>query len=97
MIDIKPLLVAVMAVKEHFPAILNAMRLKVSNGLAEDINAKIHNMKLRAKGLRNKERFKTAILFCFVQLNMSFHHDRWRAADIHASQFIQYMSYFPFL
>lgn len=74
--NIKPLMVAAKTVKEHLPAILNAMRLNASNGLAEAINANIQYMKLRAKGFRNKERFKTAILFYFGQLDMSFHHDR---------------------
>ncbi|OOE50453.1 transposase, partial [Salinivibrio kushneri] len=63
-------------VKKHLPAILNAMRLKASNGLAEAINAKIQYMKLRAKGFRNKQRFKTAILFYFGGLDMTFHHER---------------------
>ncbi|UXH99933.1 ISL3 family transposase [Photobacterium sp. TY1-4] len=73
---IKPLITAATTVKKHLPAILNAMRLKASNGLAEAINAKIQYMKLRAKGFRNKERFKTAILFYFGRLDMAFHHER---------------------
>lgn len=73
---IKPLMTAAATVKKHLPAILNAMRLKASNGLAEAINAKIQYMKLRAKGFRNKQRFKTAILFYFGGLDMTFHHER---------------------
>jgi len=44
-------------------AIINAIVLKADNGHAESMNSKIQMLKIRARGFRNKERFKTAIYF----------------------------------
>ncbi|MEJ2764395.1 ISL3 family transposase [Photobacterium sp. MCCC 1A19761] len=73
---IKPMINAANTVKAHLPRILNAMRMRVSYGLAEAINAQIQYIKLCARGYRNKSRFKMAILFHFGQLDMAFHHKR---------------------
>lgn len=51
--------------------ILNAMRFKASNGLAEAINGQIRALKVRARGFRSKERFKRAILFHYGGLPMA--------------------------
>jgi transposase len=50
-------------VKEHLWGILNAVRLKATNAIAESINAMIQKIKARACGFRNRARFRTAILF----------------------------------
>ncbi|WP_185269129.1 ISL3 family transposase [Halopseudomonas xiamenensis] len=51
--------------------ILNAMRFRASNGLAEAINRQVQALKVRARGFRNKERFKRSILFHYGGLCMA--------------------------
>lgn len=68
---IRPIMTVAEQVEEKLWGILNAMRLKVSNALAEALNGKIRNLRVRAKGYRSKERFKTAILFHFGGLDMA--------------------------
>jgi len=50
-------------IKNHLWGILNAIVLKADNGLAESINSRIKMIKVRSRGFRNKERFRTAIYF----------------------------------
>jgi len=50
-------------VKTHLYGIINAVVLKADNALAESINSKIKTVKIRARGFRNQQRYKTAILF----------------------------------
>ncbi|MDH5654251.1 MAG: ISL3 family transposase [Gammaproteobacteria bacterium] len=50
-------------IKEHLWGIVNAIVLGVTNAQAESINSKIKLIKTRARGFRNRDRFKTAILF----------------------------------
>jgi transposase len=52
-----------MMVRKYLWGILNAIRLKVTNALAESINATIQKIKARACGFRSRSRFRTAILF----------------------------------
>jgi transposase len=52
-------------VKAHLPGILNAIRLGVTNALAEARNGCIQRIKRVACGFRNKERFHREILFQF--------------------------------
>ena len=51
------------SIKKNLWGILNAVVLKKTNASAESINSKIKSIKVRAKGFRNKERLKIAILF----------------------------------
>ena len=51
------------SIKKNLWGILNAIVLNANNGPAESINSKIKMIKAKARGFRNKERFKTAILF----------------------------------
>jgi len=51
--------------------ILNAMRFRASNALAEAINGQVRALKVRSRGFRNKERFKRAILFHYGGLPMA--------------------------
>lgn len=69
--DIRPVVTVAEQVEEKLWGILNAMRLRVSNGLAEALNGKIRGLRNRAKGYRSKTRFKTAILFHFGGLEMT--------------------------
>lgn len=50
-------------IKQHLWGIINAIVLNVTNARAESINSTIKLLKVRARGYRNRERFKTAILF----------------------------------
>jgi len=50
-------------VRNYLWGILNAIMLKVTNAIAESINATIQKIKGRACGFRNRARFRTAILF----------------------------------
>jgi transposase len=50
-------------VKKHLWGILNAVILDANNAHAESTNSKIKMIKVRSRGFRSKERFKTAIYF----------------------------------
>lgn len=50
-------------VKKHLGGILNAVVTKVTNACSESVNAKIQWIKRMACGYRNRERFRTAIMF----------------------------------
>jgi transposase len=50
-------------VKKHLWGIINAVVLDANNGHAESTNSKIKMVKVRSRGFRNKDRFKTAIYF----------------------------------
>lgn len=69
--DIRPIMTVAEQIEEKLWGILNAMRLKASNALAEALNSKIRGLRVRAKGYRSKERFKTAIMFHFGELDMA--------------------------
>ena len=49
--------------KEHLWGVVNAVVQGVTNATAESLNAKIQRVKKNACGFRNRERFRTAILF----------------------------------
>jgi transposase len=50
-------------VKEHLWGIINAVIKSVTNATSESLNAKIQWVKKNACGFRNRERFRTAIMF----------------------------------
>jgi len=60
---LKPMVKASRTIKRHLWGIINAIVLKVTNAGAESLNAKIQKLKRWACGYRNRERFKTAIMF----------------------------------
>jgi len=68
---IKPLISVVETVERNLLGILNAMKYGVSNGRAEAINNNIKALARQSRGYRNKERYKTAIMFHFGKLDMS--------------------------
>jgi len=49
--------------KNHLWGIINAVVLKADNSHAESINSRIKTVKTRARGFRNKRRFRDAIYF----------------------------------
>jgi len=61
--QLEPMRKAARVVKRNLWGILNAVVLKVTNATSESLNAKIQWVKKNACGFRNRERFKTAILF----------------------------------
>ena len=48
---------------KHLWGIINAVVLKADNSHAESINSRVKTVKLRARGFRNKQRFRDAIYF----------------------------------
>jgi transposase len=50
-------------IKDHLWGIINAVVLKANSGHTESTNSRIKMIKVRSRGFRNKERFKTAIYF----------------------------------
>ena len=50
-------------IKNHLWGIINAIVTGTTNAGAESINSRIKMVKVRSRGFRNKERFKTAIYF----------------------------------
>jgi transposase len=50
-------------VKTHLWGILNAIQLKATNAIAESVNATIKKIKARARGYRNRGRFRKVTLF----------------------------------
>jgi len=57
-------------VRRYFWGILNAIRHKANNSMLEAKNTRIQRIKKIACGFRNKERFKTAILFHLGKLDL---------------------------
>jgi len=58
-----PIKAVAASIKKNLWGIINATVHGRSNAGAESINSRIKLLKVRARGFRNKERFKTAILF----------------------------------
>ena len=61
--ELRPMKWAAKTVTTHLWGIINAIVLNADNAMAESINSKIKTVKIRARGFRNKERYKTAIYF----------------------------------
>jgi transposase len=57
-------------IRNYFWGILNAIRLKSTNGILEANNNSIQKIKRMAYGFRNRERFRTAILFHLGKLDL---------------------------
>ena len=59
-----------LTVKKYFWGILNAIRLKTTNGILEAKNNCIQRIKRMACGFRNRNRFRNAILFHLGKLDL---------------------------
>ena len=68
---LKPLMSAAKTIKDNLVGIINAIKKGVSNARAEALNRKIKDIARRASGYRNRERYKTAVLFHLGQLDMA--------------------------
>jgi transposase len=71
---IKPLISVADTIERRLLGILNAMKYNVSNGRAEAINNNIKALARQSRGYRNKERYKTAIMFHFGKNGYAPHH-----------------------
>lgn len=60
---LEPMRMVARSIKKNLWGILNAIVLRANNGIAESINSKIKMLKVKCRGFRNNERFKTAIMF----------------------------------
>lgn len=60
------------SIQYHLAGILNAIKLRANNGLAEARNSCIQRVKYMACGYRNKTRFNLEIIFQWGGLNMAF-------------------------
>jgi transposase len=67
---LKPMRDAWRTLKKHLWGILNAVMLKADNSQAESINSRIKMVKSRARGFRNKVRFRHAIYFHLGNLDL---------------------------
>lgn len=56
--------------RRHLDCIINAVVLKKTNATAKSVNSRIQRLKYRACGYRNRERFRTAIMFHCGKLNL---------------------------
>lgn len=59
-------------ISKRLYGILNSMKHRVSNGNAEALNSKIRLLRIKARGYRNRERFKVAVTLHYGRLNMAF-------------------------
>lgn len=57
-------------INDHLWGIINAVVLKRSNAIAESTNSRIQRVKSRACGFRNRDRFRTAIMFHLGKLDL---------------------------
>jgi len=58
-------------IRNNFWGIVNAIRLKVTNGMLESKNNSIQKIKRMACGFRNRNRFRNAILFHLGKLDLN--------------------------
>lgn len=68
---LKPMMRVGKMLRRYFYGILNAIRMKANNCMLEAKNNMIQKIKKIACGFRNRERFKTAILFHLGGLDLS--------------------------
>ena len=59
--QLEPIRKAARVIQNNLWGIINAVVLNADNAMAESINSKIKTVKIRARGFRNKARYKTAI------------------------------------
>ena len=60
---LEPIIEAARTLKRHLPNLLTYFKHWITNATSEGINSKIQTVKLMACGYRNREHYKTAILF----------------------------------
>jgi len=68
---LEPIIAVARMMKKHLVRILNYLRSRLTNAITEALNAKIQEIKYRARGYRNRENFRMAILFHCGGLDMN--------------------------
>lgn len=67
---LKPMAEVAKMLKRHLDNILTYLKHRITNAVAEGLNSKIQQVKSAARGFRNFENFRIAILFFCGKLNM---------------------------
>lgn len=67
---IKPIIKAAKTVKRHITGIYNYIKHRITNATTEGLNSGIQLIKSNARGFRNFENYKTAILFRYGKLDL---------------------------
>ena len=67
---LEPMRHAAATIRRHLDGIFNAVVLKKTTAIAESVNGKIQRLKYRACGYRNRESFRTAIMFYCGKLDL---------------------------
>jgi transposase len=68
---LEPIVAVARMMKKHLVRILNYLRSRLTNAITESLNVKIQEIKYRARGYRNRENFRMAILFHCGGLDMN--------------------------
>lgn len=68
--ELTPVLQAAQTIGSNLWGVINAVLLKRSNANAESMNSKIQRLKSRARGFRNRLRFKNIIYFHYANLDL---------------------------
>ena len=67
---LKPVVEVARMIKKHLENILTYLRHRITNAVAEALNSRIQQIKSAARGFRNFENYRTAILFFCGKLDM---------------------------
>jgi len=67
---LEPMKKLALTLKRHWPNIKTYFSHRISNANAEQINSRVQRVKAQAKGFRNSERFRMAILFHCGELDV---------------------------
>ena len=67
---LKPVIEAAKTLKRHLPGLLAYCKHRITNAVAEGMNSKIQLIKANARGFRNFEKFRIAILFYCGRLDL---------------------------
>lgn len=67
---LKPIIEAAKTLKRHLPGLLTYCKYRITNAVAEGTNSKIQMIKSNARGFRNFEKYRTAILFHCGRLDL---------------------------
>jgi transposase len=73
---LKPMIEAARTLKRHLPGLLAYCRHRITNAVAEGMNSKIQLIKANARGFRNFEKYRVAILFHCGALSLYPHGSR---------------------
>ena len=67
---LKPVIKSAKTLKRHFKGIITYLKHHITNAVSEGINSKIQSIKANARGFRNFQNYRIAILFHCGKLNL---------------------------